>query len=445
MPTDHFLEDFSIGDNQYSGPRPESVEEKVYLLDPGSSSRGQGNCQGQVGCADGDSGLGQMGKAEGGICGTDGEIESPLFFVDGDASSCEPFGIYVRATEAIIGDEQHYDSTSLDLGTSRCFNCGSPDHIVSACPTPLNRQLISLSRQFFNFIQSSRGITDFQRIHIVEEWRQKRLQWVDTFEPGEIRGSLLLDALGSDDGDWLKNMAVWGYPKGWVAVTDPREHVRQLIEKEYADSWNDDVEDPEPFVIFGDDHEVETIYSNGINCQTLNNDTDSDYDSDTTSSSMEASISDLEQNDTTPTKPIRWAQYPPTQFASHLLPVYTGSPLPPISHCGSMTYTTDRQDLWQRITSGQQSSMIASPSWRLPGTYPLTSQFHNGDSNFVPPPPTTEPPPLPPPPVLDGHVPPMPSVSSFPVDDSPTKIPQRRHLLESDDCEGSDMDVSDSE
>jgi zinc finger CCHC domain-containing protein 8 len=360
-----------------------------------------------------------MGNAEGGARGTDGELDAPLFFVDGDVSNWEPYGVYVRATESIVGDEDRHDPISLDLGISRCFNCGSPDHIVTSCPTPLDRPLVSLSRQLFNFIQASRGTTDFQRIHVVEQWRQQRLDWLDVFEPGEIRGLLLRDALGSDGDEWLKNMTIWGYPKGWVGVTDPREHVRELIINEYADG----VEDPEPFVIFGDGHEVEIVYSNGSDSDRRVHDCDSD--SDTTCSSTAESSSDFEADDTTPSKPIRWAEYPPTHFASHLLPIYTGIPLPPISHRGSATYTSDRQHLWHRIISGQQSS---GPPWRISGadeagTYASETRARNSCPT---PPPTTEPPPLPPSPyhtsLFSAH----------------SNSPER------DDCAGSDMDMSDS-
>lgn len=441
MPSVHFLEDLSIGNDQYSGPRPDPVEEKVSLLDPSSPSRGQGNCEGQVGCADGGPGLGEMGKDRVGIYGISGEIETPLFFVDGTVSNWESSGVYVRATEAIIGDNERYDS---DLDTSRCFNCGSPDHTVSACPAPRDRQLISLSRQLFNFMQASRGITDFQRIHIVEEWRQQRLEWLDIFEPGEIRGSLLRDALVSDEGDWLKNMAVWGYPKGWICATDPREHVRCLIQKEHTGDWNDEVEDPEPFVIFGESNELEKIYFNGFDRQTSAHQAESDCDSDTSSSSMEESISDVELNDTTPRKPIRWARYPPTHFAYHLLPVYSGTLLPPISHRGSSTYTTDRQDLWQRIISGNQPSRDDRLPWRLPGAFETdlsTNLSRTGDYNPIPPPPTTEPPPLPPPPRFDGKVFPIRSDLSISAKNSSTVITQHGGLSECDD--GSDMDMSD--
>ena len=422
-------EDFSTGNNQYSGPRPEPLEEKVPILDPSTSPRGQGNCEGQVGRADRDSGFGQMGNDEGGIYGTDGQIEVPFFFMDGERSGYEPFGIYVRATEEIIGDEKYHDFVPPDLGTSRCFNCGLPDHTVSACPTPLDRQLISLSRQLFHFNQAARGIIDFQRIHIVEEWRQQRLQWLNIFEPGEICSALLQDAIGSNGGDWLKNMAVWGYPKGWVGITDPRDHIRELIKKEHADDWNDNVEDLEPFIIFGDGDEVETIYPNCIEPGTPSDNAGSDSDSDTIRTSLEESMSDLEPNDTTRPQPTRWAHYPPTQFASHLLPVYTGAQLPPISHPGSSTYNTDRQDLWQRIISGGESSRGVDSTLSIPGVFdasPSASQHSTEDRNPIPPAPTTEPPPLPPSPPSDTQAPPR------------RVVPSR-----SDDCDDSDMDMSD--
>jgi zinc finger CCHC domain-containing protein 8 len=142
---------------------------------------------------------------------------------------------------------------------------------------------------------------------------------------------------------------------------------------------------------------------------------------------MEGSSSDFEVDDTPPSKPIRWAEYPPTNFASHLLPVYTGIPLPPISHRGSSTYTSDRQDLWHRILSGQQSSTNDGPPWRFSGAFegPSTSEFRIRNSSPTPPPPTTEPPPLPPSPCRTSLV------------------SARSNSPDSDGCVESDMDMSD--
>ncbi|KAF9469386.1 hypothetical protein BDZ94DRAFT_1279286 [Collybia nuda] len=302
------------------------------------------------------------------------------------AEGWDPAGIYIRDSEYILGED--LPPVLPDLGKSRCFNCGSSDHIVSACPSPADRQVISLSRQLYNFTQASRGILEFKRIHIVEEWRQKRLEWLETFEPGEIRGLELKDALGAGEGDWLRNMAVWGYPKGWVSECDPRKRIRRLIWNESSDGGDDDSES-EPFLIFGDNDKVEVVHTN---IAVYDIDTENDDDDDGTSaSSLDDSVS---ISDSTPK---RWAEYPASHFASHLLPIYNGLQLPPISH--------------------------------------------RGIRNNIPPPPSGEPPPLPPqpppPPPID-EPPPLPSLPPS----TPLQPPQDISSIDDEDV---DMDFSDSE
>lgn len=421
------------GNHQHTGPWPEQVEEEISVLDPGSSRRGQGGCEGQVGCPDGEPSFGQMGVTAG-EWGSGGQINgehcepstphAPIFFVDGDVpQGWDPAGIYIRDSEYILGEDS--PPVSPDVGKSRCFNCGSPDHIVSACPSPADRQLISLSRQLYNFTQASRGVLEFKRIHVVEEWRQKRLEWLEIFEPGEVRGSGLRDALGTSEGHWLKNMALWGYPKGWVSVRDPREHVRQLIWNESSDGSDDDLE-LEPFFIF-DDNKVETV---GASTAKLDMDAEND---DATSTSTEDD-SNTSNSDPVPT---RWAQYPASHFASHLLPAYNGLPLPPISHRGSSTYTPDRQELWQRIVAGMADPHV-TPPWRLPHAFDSAQSSGNYPiGNSIPPPPSSKPPPLPPQPP-----PPPPSVEPPPLPPPPPSISE---IIPSNDDEDMDMEVSDSE
>ncbi|GLB34630.1 putative glutaredoxin-like domain (DUF836) [Lyophyllum shimeji] len=322
--------------------------------------------------------------------------------------------------DAILGDEQDAESPTPDSGPT-CFNCGEPNHVVAECPRPVNRQLVALSRQFHAFLKAERRAVDFKRIHEVEAWRQQRLEWLDIFEPGEIRGQALRDALGDNDGEWLANMAVWGYPRGWVSVEDPREKVRRLIWDENCDGED---EEPEPFLIYGDDDDVETVHAD-VEAVTLRTDEgeddgeESNGESDTTSTiSSTASSPALVQ-------PIRWATYPPSHFSSQLLPVYNGFALPPISgHQGSATYTADRHELWQRIITGP----APSSGW---------------SSSIPPPPPTTPPPPIPPPPPSEPPPPLSPASPPLPAERPPSQPRPPPPTYDPADDEEVDMDMSD--
>ncbi|KAG6864748.1 hypothetical protein C0991_007423 [Blastosporella zonata] len=343
--------------------------------------------------------------------------------------------------ETILGDEEVEVSSGFPVSGSTCFNCGDPGHIVSACPQPINRRLVALSRDIYAFVKVERGSADYKRIHEVEEWRQQRLDFLDIFVPGEIRGATLRDALGERDGDWLENMTLWGYPKGWVNAEDPREKIKQLIWDENC-GGDDTFED---FLIFGNDDVAERVYINGEAeslaekndaAETEEDDEESDdnpeQDLDSTSTSTLSSTSTL-------THPIRWATYPPSHFSSHLLPVYNGFMLPPISHQGSATYTAERHMLWQQIITGTSSDLPPPPN-TAPPPIPL------------PPPPDTEPPPIPPPPPPDTKpppIPPPPPLYPWPQAATPRGFhsflvpPAASHNPEDD--EEIDMDMSDSD
>lgn len=446
------------GYNQYPGPRPGKVEEEICLLDPGSPSGRQRDRQGSVGCSDGEPSSRQMGETARGGGGQASQLASQVYFshvTPGVAApEWEPFGIYTRDFEPILGEEGDPEKPlAINLKTSRCFNCGSSEHVVASCPSPVNRQLISLSRQFYDFLKAAHGFVDFKRVHVVEEWRQQRLQWLEIFEPGEIRGELLRDALDSEDGDWLRNMAIWGYPKGWVSCHDPRILVTKMIWNENTDPDDDESEDQEPFLIFGDDGCTEEI-SFSDPCLEVHDeisvDEDEQSDSESTTSSTTAPrdpifITDQES----PSQPTRWAHYPPTHFASHLLPIYSGSALPPISHHGSLTYTPDRQLLWERIVSGARPTPSNVPPWRHPEVFQLWNQLKPPMTyhSIVPPPPSTQPPPLPPLPPTEPPSLPPPSSPHPLLTDLPSPPPFDTFLTSSSPLEDEelDMDMSDSE
>ncbi|TRM65866.1 hypothetical protein BD626DRAFT_555930 [Schizophyllum amplum] len=220
-------------DNQHPGARPGIVEKEVCLLDPSRTSRRQGDREGPMDRANSDRRAGEV--AEGG--GDPGQqleerlknIPSPHLFFEQDTPGepCYTFaGIYVRLTDDILGEEdEDMDSlaTSSHPSRSRCFNCGSPEHVLATCPNDISRQLVALSRQMHDFYRNSAGSSGSGgRLWAIEDWRTQRLNWLAEFQPGE--------ALGPGSHPWLENMMIWGYPPGWYSGEDPRDRVRVLIE-----------------------------------------------------------------------------------------------------------------------------------------------------------------------------------------------------------------------
>ena len=274
--------------------------------------------------------------------------DSQIFFVDTrETTSYWDYWIYPgaisyhRLYEQPLGEPERPEGDPQPTPTSRCFNCGSTEHLLSSCPNPRNRALIDLSRQLFAFFAHD-APQNWERIHEVEEWRRRRLEWVRVYRPGEITGPLLRDALGLRDADgapnmpWLENVSLWGYPPGWISHEDPVERVRRRILNE------DDL--PKDSCLF-----------------TVLNATPED--------------SEIHQLDGLPSfvpsdppsllrTPRRWARYPNTYFLYDILPAYTRRALPPL---------TEEPKL-----DGRYKISPSSPSMR-------------------PPPPLDSPPPLPPP------------------------------------------------
>lgn len=286
--------------------------------------------------------------------------------------SWEQSSIYSRIeSSAILGQPlevpEETDNLIVHQSTSRCFNCGDPEHKISACPLPTNRELITLSRQYYQFYHGTLG-PQWQRIHTFESRRQERLNWLEEFQPGEIRGELLQDALAESNEEWLRTICAWGYPPGWISDVDPRNRVRARIWNEY-DCGNDSLE---VFEIHGEDGvEAIPIHINdgeeGPDREQYGNAVSDNQNENLSGNSLSNSQeSDIIHN-TTPMK--RWAQYPSRYFSSDLLFPYTPAipGLPPPS--------------WDNTSFADTTTYLCQhyPSFPTP-----------------PPPPSVSPPPLPP-------------------------------------------------
>ena len=384
------------GSHQYPGTGSGKVEEEIRLLDTRPSSRRAGDSQGSLGCIHSARGVETTGSGTS-VPTIDGMIDglTDSFVVDttptlGYSHSC----LYDRTPGITLGEKNDEPLPSAGQDTRLCFNCGSSDHAVASCPEPIDRQLVSLSRQLFNFLHPDLPGQEYTRFYAVEEWRQQRLEWLRSYEPGVIRGPLLRDALGLQEGDlgdtveWLRNMAYWGYPPGWVGSRDPRQLVCSRVldnkaeELAVTSEW-------EPFLIFEGMDDDEEIDLRGFSLGGP-------------SISSPAGSSSTAPVDVEPT---RWAVYPNTYFSSTALSVYSGAPLGRVAsspHRVSATFTPERRALWERILSGGSGtdSIPSVPPWRLPGAFGALSVAENVANDIVPPPPPTTPPPLPPAPIL---------------------------------------------
>lgn len=323
-------------------------------------------------------------------------------------------GVYERVTDNVLGEVDEEDANAMDShpSRSRCFNCGSPEHILAACPDPISRPLVALSRQMHDFYRGSASASGpGGRLWVVEEWRSQRLRWLDEFQPGEVRGEGLREALGTDGQPWLENMMIWGYPPGWYSAEDPRERVRAIIEG----GVEPEVYDPDgSFAV----HHNEGVEDVSFTSPTLEEDSEPVRD-------KEPDV--LTPN--TPQTPRRWARYPLDLFSSDHLSVYNGFTLPLFDDMPPPPF-----------------------SWDAPPPQPPSGTPPPLPPGPAPPPPAGSPPPLPPselppppPPCLSPLLPPPGCTPPLPPPSAPSTVSSPPSLTTKDDTSTSQAaDVSSS-
>ncbi|KAJ7685688.1 hypothetical protein DFH06DRAFT_1313973 [Mycena polygramma] len=282
----------------------------------------------------------------------------------------EPSGIYTRHSTSDPNDDDDIHplgaprAPSPDpyaLAGSKCFNCGDTTHVLSACPLPLDKPLVALSRQIYDFERDRAGDGTPRSLREVAE-RLERAAWAGAggFVPGKVSPALRRavrwrdwwddrreaaaeaeEDVGPDDGqgyDWLENMSLWGYPPGWVAASDPRERMRARIMHERDPMDEDGEEEEDVMKIWGESGEEEIVLSGALRTDQDSlagegTDTDTDLDTDTdTDETTEDGSGDNEPCKASPTNDNlatpelkRWAHYPGTHFAWERLTVYDGS------------------------------------------------------------------------------------------------------------------------
>ena len=344
------------------------------------------------------------------------ELILPIFIdLSPYTNDWEPYGIYERTDTYVLGIETEIEEEEEPVIQSRCFNCGHPDHKVTDCPIRANRELIALSRQYHDFYQSARGLGNSQRFHIVEAWRQQRLDWLEEFEPGTIKGELLKDALSNGNDEWLKNISVWGYPLGWVSHIDPRERVRDRIWNENTGDVVEELEAAEHFEIHGDEEVVELLsfkYNESEEEITAKRTPTSTSTTTPTTTRFPSPSISSSAPPLCSMPPTRWATYPTSYFSSQALVLYN----PPT-----------RNERWD-------SSIFHDTDAYL-------NQF---SASSQPPPPQDEPPPLPPGP--PGFGPPKNTLHPSQFTSTLVEIPtEGKQHIEQDTLSKCDMELSDSD
>jgi zinc finger CCHC domain-containing protein 8 len=444
--------------DQHPRPRPGALEEEVCVVDSRVAPRGQGGRQGPMGRERGNSGPRLMDAAQGPAVyvspfgagrikdGLDYSLNTASEFVDVEPSrGHEVTDVLYDLYNVVLGATDEVGS-ERDTDARRCFNCGEPDHSVSACPAPRNNALIALSRQLHEFFRAhdrSDGPTDLHGLQAQNDWQMQRLAWLEECCPGHVYGRDLREALGlesepngadcdEDDLPWLKNIAMWGYPPGWVAADDPKEAIRRRILREDTE-YDSEVEDAGSLVIFGEDGESERL----VFPQSLDQPNLKAKSADATheTSSSESSINDTHPSpppDNRNRQPRRWAQYPNIRFSCDLLPIYSGSALPALDDF-EPSYTPEPANNWRFPGTMSPRELFI---WSKPfygSTNELTVEWR---AQHNPPLPLEPAPPLPPPP--DVCPPPLPSAPPPPMS---YQSPKSSNVSQDD----SDMDVSDED
>ncbi|KAF7294123.1 Terpenoid synthase [Mycena chlorophos] len=275
------------------------------------------------------------------------------FVVDTQATNYglyEPAGVYKRAETSDedfpLGGPSPPIPDPYEARRARCFNCSETTHVLSACPYPVDKDLVALSRQYHEFLRLQNGADTTPRSLRELAERLERVSWTEAFVPGRVGPALRAavrgrEDTGDDDGngyEWLANMALWGYPPGWVSAKDPREKMRARIMRETV-PLPDEEDDEEVLKIWGDGDEEHVVLAVPL---------------------AEEPRVDGESTRNDPSYPERWARYPRAYFAWECLTIYNGA-----------------------LLSQRDAPQPPAPSTQPP---PLP-----------PPPPSSPPPPLPPP------------------------------------------------
>lgn len=130
---------------------------------------------------------------------------------------------------------------------SECWNCLQQGHTLAHCPYPRNHLQINHSRELFFYARDNlppprteRYLHDYLNMRLTIQEKERRLELLERFRPGEIGKELdhaarmMVDNSDSDEMlvdeiqkpqkwdkgeyEWIQNIAKWGYPAGWTTA-----------------------------------------------------------------------------------------------------------------------------------------------------------------------------------------------------------------------------------
>ena len=131
------------------------------------------------------------------------------------------------------------------MSRSGCFNCGSTEHSLHACPLPRDYAQINEARDAWRDREPAASGSNL-RLHESEAAIARQLDFIDRFRPGTISNDLRY-ALGfsqwSTDFPYLHRFLTFGYPPAyWVreGAPTPQERMRARLlsrESEESEKW----------------------------------------------------------------------------------------------------------------------------------------------------------------------------------------------------------------
>ncbi|KIR67194.1 hypothetical protein I314_02407 [Cryptococcus bacillisporus CA1873] len=227
----------------------------------------------------------------------EGELEQDNWTVDID-----PMRGYVEgdSNSIIFHDDDDSEPPNEPAGPSsfhgECWNCLQHGHSLPQCPYPRDQLQINHSRELFFYARDNlpppwteRYLHDYLNMRVTLQEKERRLELLETFRPGEVGKELdqaarmMVDDSDSDEMlvddaqttpqkwdkgeyEWIRNIARWGYPPGWTSALNPIEILKDRISslETYDTAYRLTPELGEELVIFGDDDEDVELGMRGV-------------------------------------------------------------------------------------------------------------------------------------------------------------------------------------
>ncbi|KAJ1985063.1 hypothetical protein H4R34_000240 [Dimargaris verticillata] len=153
-------------------------------------------------------------------------------------------GQYNRDTLNVVGapSQSAYDRA---MPPNICFNCGSPDHVISKCPVPRNNERIERNVALFRAHQPE--TYSGRRYYIDFEALERRESRLTTLVPGTLskplrealglisEGTEVIPGVTNGTPEFVKRMERFGYPPSYIGTTPDQDPL--LPAKNYQPSF----------------------------------------------------------------------------------------------------------------------------------------------------------------------------------------------------------------